>query len=93
MAKYVSNWRKHAAPIIARVLSETAGKPEKEIRKALREAFPFGVYGYHPLKIWLDEIRIQRGLKKLPLQGKGIVRQPESTNGQTEMFARKDGDK
>lgn len=36
-----SKWRSHAAPIIASVLREMAGKPEKEIKAALREAYPF----------------------------------------------------
>lgn len=32
------SWRDEAAPIIYKVLQETKGKPEKEIRQALREA-------------------------------------------------------
>lgn len=82
--KCVSHWRETAAPIIARVLKETEGQPESVIRKALRAAWPFGQYANHPLKIWRDEIRIQRGKKKLrphPMQ-----RKVESTSGQTEMF-------
>lgn len=56
-------WRDHAYPIIRRVLSETRGKSEAEIKKALREAYPFGQREYHPYRIWCDEIRRQRGLK------------------------------
>lgn len=59
-----SRWREHARPIIARVLSETRGKSEAEIRTALREAYPFGPRAYHPYKIWLDEIARQRGTGK-----------------------------
>lgn len=44
-----SYWRDQAAPIIERVLKEMAGKPEKEIRKALHDAYPFGPREYHPL--------------------------------------------
>jgi hypothetical protein len=44
-------------------LSETVGKDEKEIRKALHDAYPFGPREYHPYKIWLDEIKRQRGSK------------------------------
>ena len=55
-----SQWRKEAAPIIARVLKETAGQDEKAIRKALRDAYPFGAREHHPYKIWCDEIRRQR---------------------------------
>lgn len=57
-------WRDYAAPIIAKVLKENRGKPEKEVRKALKEAYPFGERKYHPYKIWLDEIKIQTGRKK-----------------------------
>lgn len=55
-----SHWRDSAAPIISRVLLETEGQPEKEIRKALRDAYPFGERRYHPYKIWLSEIQRQR---------------------------------
>ena len=58
-----SYWRSVAAPVIAKVLKENTGKPEKEIKKALREAYPFGQRSFHPYKTWCDEIRVQRGLK------------------------------
>ena len=58
-----SRWRTRAAPIIAKVLEETKGQDEKEIRKALREAYPFGERKYHPYRIWCDEVQKQRGLK------------------------------
>jgi hypothetical protein len=57
-------WRDIAKPIIREVLKENAGKSEKEIRKALKEAYPWGVRQYHPYKIWLDEIRVQLGTKQ-----------------------------
>jgi hypothetical protein len=57
-------WRDDAVPIIAKVLKEKEGCTEREIRKALREAYPFGQREYHPYKIWCDEIRRQRGLKR-----------------------------
>lgn len=58
-----SYWRDKARPIIREVLAETAGKPEREIKAALREAYPFGPRQYHPYKIWCDEIRRQRKTK------------------------------
>ena len=61
----ISNWRRIAAPIIAKVLAETAGQQDAEIRAALRTAYPFGVRRHHPYKIWLDEIRIQTGRRKI----------------------------
>lgn len=60
-----SYWRRRAAPIIARVLAETKGKPDAEVRAALRAAYPFGPREHHPYKIWLDEIRIQTGRRKI----------------------------
>lgn len=59
-------WRASATPIIAQVLKETRGKTEKEIRQALKEAYPWGVRQYHPYKVWLDEIKVQRGRKRKP---------------------------
>lgn len=53
-----SSWRNHAAPIIAKVLSETQpNSPER--KKALHDAYPFRQRRYHPYKIWLDEIKKQ----------------------------------
>ncbi len=57
-------WRDSARPIIAEVLKATKGQSEKEIRKALKDAYPYGERRYHPYKIWCDEIKKQRGLKK-----------------------------
>ena len=62
-------WRQIAAPIIHQVLEDTKGLPEKEIKKALREAYPFGQRAMHPYKIWLDEIKKQRGLKPRKAHG------------------------
>lgn len=60
-----SKWRDRARPIIAKVLAETKGQSESEICKALKGAYPFGERRYHPYKIWLHEIAVQRGKKKL----------------------------
>lgn len=56
-------WREHCRPIIAKVLADNKGKSDKEIRKALQSAYPYGERKYHPYKIWLDEIKVQRGAK------------------------------
>jgi len=53
-------WRDEVRPIIAKVLQETDGQDEKTIRKALREAYPYGLRENHPYKIWLSEIARQR---------------------------------
>ena len=56
-------WREDCAPIIHEVLQANKGLEEKELRKALREAYPYGQRKHHPYKIWCDEIKRQRGLK------------------------------
>jgi hypothetical protein len=56
-------WRLRAAPVIRRVLEETRGQSEEAITRALFEAYPFGPREYHPYKVWLDEIKRQRGAK------------------------------
>lgn len=65
-----SGWREHAREVIIEVLKETEGKPEKEIRKALKDAYPFGARQWHPYKIWLDEIKVQRGLRTFGIKNK-----------------------
>ena len=62
-------WRMKARPIIARVLAETRGQPEKEIRRALAASYPFGERRMYPYKAWLSEIRRQRGLEKPKRRG------------------------
>lgn len=61
-------WRDIAKPIIREVLSETKGLSEREIKAAIRDAYPFGERNYHPYKIWLDEVRRQRGIKRTKTQ-------------------------
>ena len=82
-----SKWRDRARPIIAKVLAETKGQSEPEIRKALKDAYPFGERKYHPYKIWLHEIAVQRGKKKLGNFGPRIkpVTKAETETG--ELFA------
>jgi hypothetical protein len=63
-------WRDLARPIIREVLAETQGLSEKEIKAAIKDAYPFGERAYHPYKIWLDEVKKQRGIKKTPTQAK-----------------------
>jgi hypothetical protein len=60
----ISRWRRHAAPIIARVLAEHTGADLSVIRKALRVAYPFGLKRMYPYRIWLDEIARQTGRKR-----------------------------
>lgn len=80
-------WREHCAPIISAVLAATKGQTEKEIKKALREAYPYGERAMHPYKIWCDEIKIQRGLKKRKKKGgRKKFEQVEPDPNQTSLF-------
>ena len=56
-------WRDKARPIIAAVIARVGTDDLPRLRRALREAFPFGPREYHPYKIWCDEIRVQLGMK------------------------------
>lgn len=64
--KFESKWRAEAAKVIGDVLAANPGKDEKEIRRLLRDAYPFGEKRYHPYKIWLDQIKRALG-KKWPV--------------------------
>ena len=63
-----SRWRREARPIIEAVLRAHQGEPEKQIRAALREAYPFGARQWHPYTVWRDEIARQRGTKRPQLR-------------------------
>jgi hypothetical protein len=76
-----SHWRKIAAPIIAKVLAETAGKTGAEVRAALRAAYPFGVRRHHPYRVWLDEIRIQTGRRRLGSRVRRLQGRPPQPPG------------
>jgi hypothetical protein len=67
----MASWRDRARPIVAQVLRDTAGQPEEVIKKALFDAYPFGERHYTPYKIWLNEIRRQRGFIPTPKIGGG----------------------
>lgn len=55
----MGNWRKQCSPIIAKVIAENKGKTIREIKAALRKAYPFGQKKYWPYKVWLSEIKHQ----------------------------------
>lgn len=64
------HWRKVAAPIIAQAIAQYA-KPDvphpknRELRKALRDAYPFKYRRNWPYKVWCNEVKIQLGIIKL----------------------------
>lgn len=61
------SWRDTAAPIIARVIAEIGTADPRALRRALREAYPWGQRSLWPYKVWRDEIRRQ-------LSGHGFIR-------------------
>jgi hypothetical protein len=50
-------WRARSNEVILKVLAETWGQPEREIKKALLDAYPFGERKYYPYKIWCEQIK------------------------------------
>lgn len=59
----IGYWRSKFRPVIHAALEATKGKTEKEIRKAIRDAYPLFERKYWPYKVWCDEVRCQRGLR------------------------------
>lgn len=69
-------WRDEAAPIIARVIERVGRDDLTALRRALRDAYPWGERRCWPYKVWCDEVRIQLGLKTPPRSTHG-PREPE----------------
>jgi hypothetical protein len=57
----MSHWRDRAAPIIANVIRTVGRSDMKALRRALRDAYPFGTRAMHPYRIWCDEVKRQLG--------------------------------
>lgn len=76
------HWRGAARPIIAEVLAANKDKPEAEIKAALKKAYPFGLRENFPYKVWLDEIRVQRGKRRF---GEGKKSDPNNP-AQSKLF-------
>ena len=58
MRRITSGWRLEARRVIVEVLDEYGpGVPEKTVRAALREAYPFHQREHYPYKVWLWEVR------------------------------------
>ena len=74
-------WRQSCSGLIAQVIREHKSLPLKDIKKALRNAYPFGQRKRHPYKIWCDEVSTQLGTKK-----KKIKQNKENNPNQTELL-------
>lgn len=76
----MGTWRESAAPIIAEVIRRVGRSDMCALRKALREAYPWGDRRMHPYKVWCSEIRRQLGH---PI----ITPRKDASNPQGELFA------
>ena len=54
----MSHWRAVAIDVIDEVVSDNPGLAEKELRKKISEAYPFGERKYWPYKVWLSEVKM-----------------------------------
>ena len=79
-------WRDSARPVIARVIAEVGTEDMKALKAALRAAYPFGPYDMHPRKIWLDEIRVQLGLKPVHEPKMTLIQPVKPLAGQGSLF-------
>lgn len=78
-------WRAAAAPIIARVIREVGNDDPAALRRALREAYPWGQRSLWPYKVWRDEIRRQ-------LTGAGFIPREARPcpEGQMDLFTKEE---
>jgi hypothetical protein len=53
--------RDQARPIVATIVREVGLKDPKALRRALKDAYPFGQRAGWPYQVWLEEIREQIG--------------------------------
>ena len=59
-------WRQRSAEVIARVRAAYPTVTGEELRKLLRDAYPFGPREHHPYKAWLAEVRRACGPASAP---------------------------
>ena len=67
----MNTWRKQAKEVINLVLLQTRGQSAEEINKALYDAYPFGLRKRYPYKVWLEEIKHQRLMRRILSPDKG----------------------
>jgi hypothetical protein len=58
----MGDWRKASYKAIREVINANPGLSEKELRKKISEAYPFGQRAMHPYKVWLSEVKVQVAL-------------------------------
>jgi hypothetical protein len=73
-----SQWRVAARKAIQKAIADSAGKDDKDIRRAIKEAYPFGERARYPYKIWLDEVKALTGNRTV--QYRQRRKKPQSTD-------------
>lgn len=78
----VSTWRRDYAPAIADTICNNSEATKREMKKLLRAIQPTGIRGYHPYKMWLNEVKTQlyRHFNKHALPGGGAKQRPNDPN-------------
>ena len=56
-------WRDRVRPIIAAIIEAHGTGDIIGLRRALRDAWPWGPRENYPYRIWCDEVRVQMGTK------------------------------
>ena len=80
------SWRDDAAPIISEVITRVGRGDMKALKKAIREAYPYGERSHHPYKIWCSEVRYQLGVKKRFERIPGVKAKRPPAAGQGSLF-------
>ena len=57
-----TTWRERAQRAIAEVRRAHPEAAGPELKRFLRDAYPFGQRAYHPYRIWCEEVRRALGL-------------------------------
>jgi hypothetical protein len=60
----MATWREMSKKIIMNVIEREGRGDMKKLRKALRDAYPFGERRYHPYKVWCEEVRRHIGIRR-----------------------------
>ena len=59
-----ATWRERAQRVIGEVRAAHPDAAGPELRRLLRDAYPFGQRQFHPYKIWCDEVRRALGMPR-----------------------------
>ena len=66
MSKAAPTYREVSAPIVREVVRRVGLADRKALRKALRDAYPFGAREYWPYHAWMAEVKAQTGGMRKP---------------------------